>query len=280
MEKECQFLAGFGTDNRILTTTRITYVSNPRLIPVITLLGDQAVKTREFSNPRYVGDPVNTTALLSSFEAEELIVLDISKSFMSEATNQAILVQLIENAFMPIAFGGGVSSFSDAERVFNIGFDKVVIRSNLLGSDLALRIAEQYGSQAVSGCLDVSYPVREPTKMIVNGRKYDISHSRELLSQVAKLGIGELVIQDVDLDGTRNGLRAHPLLAEAVNLLDIPVVPLGGCNSVEEAAQFLETTKCHSIAASTMFLFRPTRDAILVTYPNIDHWHEIVREKL
>ena len=255
-------------------------MSQPRLIPVVTLLGDQAVKTREFQNPRYVGDPVNTTALLSSFEVEELIVLDISNTFEAAPTSEKTLVEIIENAFMPIAYGGGIASYRDAERKFNLGFDKIVIRSNLFNNNLPLQIADKYGSQAVTGCLDISYPLSHPTKMIVNGKECDISESGEILAQVAKLGIGELIIQDVDREGTRDGLREHPLLEEAIKVLEIPVVPLGGCNSVEEAAQFLEKSKSHSIAASTMFLFRPTREAILVSYPNIDRWHELIREKL
>jgi cyclase len=253
-------------------------MSFPRLIPVVTLLGNQAVKTREFRNPRYVGDPVNTTALLSSFEVEELIVLDISESFESEPTSQSTLAQIIENAFMPIAYGGGITGYHDAERKFNLGFDKVILRSNLFNNDLPLEIAESFGSQAVSGCLDVSYPAGHPSKMFVNGKEYSISHAKELLLKVAKLGIGELIIQDVDRDGTRFGFREHPLLAEAIKILKIPVVPLGGCNSVDEAARFLKASKSHSIAASTMFLFRPTREAILVSYPNIDRWHELIRE--
>jgi cyclase len=255
-------------------------MSFPRLIPIVTLLGDQAVKTKEFKTPKYVGDPVNTTALLSSFEVEELIILDISRSFESRPVNNATLVQIIENAFMPIAYGGGIASYLDAENKFNLGFDKIVLRSNLFKSDLPLQIAESYGSQAVSGCLDVSYPENHPTKMIVNGEEFEISHSEKLLVKVAKLGIGELIIQDIDRDGTRFGLREHPLLSEAVKILEIPVVPLGGCNSVEDAAQFLKTSKSHSIAASTMFLFRPTREAILVTYPSIDDWHALIKEKL
>lgn len=253
-------------------------MSQPRLIPVVTLLGDQAVKTREFENPRYVGDPINTIALLSSFEVEELMVLDISKPFEDVPASEKTLIQIIENAFMPISYGGGIASYEDAERKFDIGFDKVVLRSNLFKEDLPLQISEQYGSQAVSGCLDISYPESRPTKMIVNGREYEISYSVELLAQVAKLGIGELIIQDINRDGTRSGLREHPLLMEAIDLLEIPVVPLGGCNSVNEAAKFLKKTNSHSIAASTMFLFRPTREAILVTYPNIDHWHELIRK--
>ncbi len=254
-------------------------MSIARLIPVVSLLGDEAVKTKEFKNPKYVGDPVNTTALLSNFEAEELMVLDISSFFSSQPTSDTTLAQIIENAFMPIAYGGGIANFFDAKRKFDLGFDKIILRTKLFGGNLATQIADSYGSQAVTGCLDVSYPESRPTKMIVNGEEYDISFAEELLGLIAKLGVGELIIQDVERDGTRLGLRNHPLLSTAVKNLEIPVVPLGGCNSVDEAAQFLQATKSHSIAASTMFLFRPTREAVLVTYPNIDRWHELIRER-
>lgn len=255
-------------------------MSTARLIPIVSLLGDQAVKTREFKNPKYVGDPVNTTALLSHFEAEELVVLDISNFFSSKPASETTLAQIIENAFMPIAYGGGIASYLDAKSKFDLGFDKIILRTKLFVGNLAIQIADSYGSQAVTGCLDVSYPESCPTKMIVNGKEYDISFARELLTRVAKLGIGELIIQDIDREGTRDGLREHPLLEEAIKMLEIPVVPLGGCNSVDEAAQFLAKSKSHSIAASTMFLFRPTREAILVSYPNIDRWRELIREKL
>ena len=257
----------------------VSLMSLARLIPVVTLLGEQAVKTKEFKNPKYVGDPVNTTALLSSFEVEELIVLDISESFKSEPTIEKTLAQIVENAFMPIAYGGGLASFLEAKIKFELGFDKVILRRNLFKDNLATQIAQHYGSQAISGCLDVTYPENRPSQMIVNGEEYEISQASELLFQVSNLGIGELIIQDIDRDGTRSGFRQHPLLTQAIQDLQIPVVPLGGCHSVEDAAEFLQKTHSHSIAASTMFLFRPTREAILVTYPNIDRWHDLIKEK-
>jgi cyclase len=251
-------------------------MSRARLIPVVTLLGDQAVKTTKFKSPRYVGDPVNTTALLSSFEAEELIVLDISKSFDHEPAMRQTLVQIIENAFMPIGYGGNISSYLDAKDKFDLGFDKVLLRSKLFEKELSSQISKSYGSQAISGCLDVWYPKNQPNLMNVNGKEYEISYAKDLMIQVLNLGIGELIIQDIEFDGTRAGLRLHPLLEEAIQTLEIPIVPLGGCNSVEDAASFLKATKSHSIAASTMFLFRPTRDAILINYPSIDHWQEVI----
>ncbi len=253
-------------------------MNNARLIPVLTLVGNQAIKTVKFENPRYVGDPVNTTALFSSFEVEELIILDISRSFGADFAIEETLTQIIENAFMPIAFGGGIYDFSRAKAAFDLGFDKVIIRSQLFKDNTSLQIAEKYGAQAITGCLDVAYPRNRPGIMIVNGQEYDVDDSDRIIEQVRTSGIGELVVQDIDRDGTRLGLRIHPLLKEAINRLQIPVVALGGCSDVKEASEFLMATNCHSIAASSIFLFRPTRDAILISYPNVSQWHSLIGE--
>lgn len=245
----------------------------PRLIPVVTLMESRAVKTKNFSDPKYVGDPANTVALLSHYEVEELLVIDISSSYGQTPTSDKILEQLVENAFMPIGFGGGIKNVSGAKRIFDIGFDKVMLRTNLLNSNLASKIAGSYGEQAVSGCLDVTYPSEDKKIMIVNGKAHKVTECTNIVSELSNSGIGELVVQDIQRDGTRQGFREHPMLTHAIEQLNIPVIPLGGGHDVDGAASFLERSKCHSVAASTMFLFRPTRDAILVTYPDIDDWH-------
>jgi cyclase len=254
-------------------------MSRPRLIPIVTLIENKAVKTKKFKDPRYVGDPINTVALLSSYEVEELIVLDISRGFGQPETPFSVLEQIVENAFMPIAFGGGIQNMAQAKKIFSIGFDKIIVRSSLLESNLALTIAREYGAQAVTGCLDVEYVGSNDEFMIVNGRRYNTVECNKLISELANLGMGELVIQDVLRDGTRQDFRSHPLLTAAINILEIPIIPVGGGNDVGSAAKFLRSSGCHSIGASTMFLFRPTRDAILITYPDVEEWHELTERK-
>lgn len=246
----------------------------PRLVPVVTLINAQAVKTTNFKNPRYVGDPTNTVALLSSYEAEELIVLDISRNFGEKPTDSRILSQIVENAFMPIAYGGGIQSLEDSKTIFSLGFDKVVLKTNLFKDGLVEEIANNYGAQAVTACLDVNYSNEDDGWVELNGIRCTIEEGQEAISKLSELGVGELIVQDIQREGTRGGLRNHVLLQYAISSLKIPVIPLGGCRDIYEAAKFLVESKCHSVAASTMFLFRPTRDAILVTYPNIDQWHQ------
>jgi cyclase len=249
-------------------------VTFPRLIPVVTLVAGAAVKTSKFTNPKYVGDPSNTVALFSSFEAEELIVLDISDSFKESRTSQEVLTQIIENASMPIAFGGGIKTFDDAKKYFDLGFDKVVIRSSLYDSHVVKEISDNYGAQAVTGCLDYRWDPSRSKEIEVNEVVVSLDEISTLLMKLQKTGLGEIIIHNIGGDGSRTGLEMSPLLESAVNILDIPVVALGGCSNAQNAADFIKQSRCHSVAASTTFLFRPTRDAVLVNYPKIEDWHK------
>lgn len=250
----------------------------PRLIPVVTLIGDGAFKTKQFSNPKYVGDPANTVSLFSSFEAEELIVLDISESFQDVKASKEVLSQIIENASMPIAFGGGIKSLKDAHEYFNLGFDKVVIRNGLSDPTLIEQISAEYGSQAVTGCLDFELTASLMNEIKINNVGFSFDEIPTLLMRLQDSGIGEIIIQDIKSDGLRSGLESSPLLELAVEMLDIPVVALGGCSGEKNAADFIKYSRCHSVAAATTFLFRQTRDAVLVNYPSLNRWHQNFEE--
>ena len=248
---------------------------HPRLIATVTLLAEAAVKTVSFQSPKYVGDPVNTVSLLSSFEVEELIILDISKSFGKPPPSKTTLSQILENAFMPISFGGGIRTMNDAALIFSLGFDKVILREKLLTSSLPLEIANQYGKQSVVGCLDISRIDLDEERIEVNGNVIGKGEVDQLILSLAKSGIGEVIIQDKNLDGTRAGFESTWLHQALIKNLEIPVVPLGGCKNLEDAGNFLAESNCHSIAASSMFLYRPTRDAILINYPTLQEWETV-----
>lgn len=247
-------------------------MNSPRLIPVVSLIGDEAVKTKAFKNPVYVGDPVNTVSLFSSFEAEELVVLDISKSFNSPPTAIETLVKIIETAYMPISFGGGVSNLEIADKMFSIGFDKVVLRSELLRGELPQKIASKYGSQALTGCLDVSYSMGDLESLEVNGVGISRLNVNQVIDRINESQIGELIIHDKSREGSRSGLVNNWLGELLLEKLKIPLVQLGGCADLLDAARFVSGSGFHSVAASTMFLFRPTREAVLINYPETEDW--------
>jgi len=102
-----------------------------RVIPVLLLSKGGLYKTVQFKNPQYIGDPVNTVKIFNEKEVDELLVLDFTASIENRLPDFAKIAEMAEEAFMPMAYGGGIKSFDDAQKVFDCGFEKVVINSAL-----------------------------------------------------------------------------------------------------------------------------------------------------
>jgi len=244
----------------------------PRLIPILTIITDSVQKTTQFQNPVYVGDPLNSVTLFSQLNADELIVLDISRAHERPPMDQELISRIIEHANLPIGFGGGMRSLDDVKFVFDCGYDKVIIRT--LATDLVTlgKIATHFGSQALTISLDIKYhPNGEHWSLIDHPEIADgavIDFARKLV----EAGVGEIVIQDVLREGTREGLRKSILIDNLVENLEIPVVLSGGCRSFTEAAEYIVDTRVHSIAGSQMFLYKQPRNALLLNYPTRKAW--------
>src|SRR4029079_18023427 len=100
-----------------------------RIIPCLQLIGDSLVKTVKFKNPAYIGDPINTVRIFNELEVDELCFLDIRASVEKREPNIEILHQISNECFMPLSYGGGIKDFETAQKIFAIGFEKVVINT-------------------------------------------------------------------------------------------------------------------------------------------------------
>src|SRR5919108_1127863 len=100
-----------------------------RIIPALLLMNEGLYKTIKFKDPKYVGDPINTVKIFNEKEADELALLDITASRDKKPINYKKIAEIAGEAFMPMAYGGGIRSFDDARRVFDAGFEKVIINS-------------------------------------------------------------------------------------------------------------------------------------------------------
>ena len=124
-----------------------------RVIPCLLLKGNGLYKTRRFKDPTYIGDPVNAVRIFNEKEADELVILDIDASKHNQTLNYRLIDEVAGEAFMPIAYGGGIQSIDQVQRIIGLGIEKVVINSALFSSsDLISEIVDLFGSQAVVGC--------------------------------------------------------------------------------------------------------------------------------
>jgi cyclase len=127
-----------------------------RIIPVLLLEKGGLYKTIGFRNPKYVGDPINTVKIFNEKEADELLLLDFTASLQKRGPDFSKIAEIAGEAFMPMAYGGGIRTLAEAKKVFDCGFEKIVLNSILFDNpDLIGEIAAIYGAQAVVGCMDI-----------------------------------------------------------------------------------------------------------------------------
>lgn len=238
-----------------------------RVIPALLLDGDRFVKTIRFEDPKYVGDPVNVLSIFNNFEVDELVLLDIGAAARRYPIQFELLQRLTSEAFVPLAYGGGVQTLADAEELVRIGFEKVIINTALVEHpDEVRRMVDALGAQAIIGALDVR----------ANTSGYDIfTHSGDTSAAMGidawiacakEVGVGEVLVTSIDREGTRVGIDLH-LTKHVADALDVPVVAHGGAGSRQMLVDPIEVAGAQAVAAGSQFVMQGSRDSVLINYP-------------
>ncbi len=232
-----------------------------RIIPSLQIMDSRLVKTRAFADPSYVGDPVNTVRIFNDFEIDELLVTDIR----SDSPNIALLLQIAQECFMPIAYGGGIRSLTDAEAVFACGIEKVVV-GTLLSQDpgIVRAIASRWGSQAVIASLDV---VRRgpPWRRENCVAQFNVGIP-EAIAHAAAAGCGELLVTSAERDGTRRGFDCD-LVRLAASSTDLPVIASGGAGTIDHLVQAF-AAGANAVALGSMVVFQGGNRSVLIHVPD------------
>ena len=120
----------------------------PRIIPVLLLHKGGLYKTKQFKKPSYVGDPINAVRIFNEKQVDELMILDIDCSVNNSAPNYELIEEIASEAFMPVAYGGGVNSLEIAKKLFGLGIEKVVLNTVLQhNTTLIQQIGDIYGAR-------------------------------------------------------------------------------------------------------------------------------------
>lgn len=243
-------------------------MNKTRVIPVLLLRESGLVKTVKFRDPRYVGDPINAVKIFNEKEVDELVFLDITATPAGRGPNFDLLADIAGEAFMPMAYGGGVTTIEQVKALFALGFEKVIIDSASYDSlELITVAASIYGSQSIVGCIDVRRSLLGRVELCSHGgtRK----QSRLLVDHVQSLerhGIGELLVNSVDRDGTRTGYDLK-LLREVSSAVSVPVIACGGAGGVDDFVAAVEQGGASAVAAGSLFVFYGQHRAVLINYP-------------
>jgi imidazole glycerol-phosphate synthase subunit HisF len=240
-----------------------------RVIPVLTIQNGGLVKSAKFKNHKYVGDPINAVKIFNDKEVDEIIILDISASRKKKPPNIEMITDIAQEAFMPLAYGGGIRSMDQVNAIFYAGVEKVILNQVLLQNPgLVSEIVKQYGSQSVIASLDV--------KQNIFGKKVVYDYNKKATTKLKpldfalkmqELGAGEVFITSVDNEGTYKGY-ALDLIENLSDKLEIPVVACGGASSAKDFTLAIEKG-ASAVAASSMFVFQRPHNAVLISYTGI-----------
>ena len=240
---------------------------------------DGLVKTQQFSKPKYVGDPINAIRIFNEKEVDELIVLDIDASTARRSPNFELIEQLAGACFMPLCYGGGITNLSDAKTLFGLGIEKVSMQTALATDKKLIRqIADLYGEQSVVVSMDIKHNWLGRAKIYSrSGVRFIEDDWRRQLVELVKFGAGEVLLNSVDRDGMRSGMDLE-LIREASNLVDVPVIAVGGVGSITDIKAATDAG-ASAVGVGSFFVFQGPHSAVLITYPRYDELRHLWRNQ-
>ncbi len=245
----------------------------PRIIPCLLVHNGGLVKTVEFQNPKYVGDPINAVKIFNEKEVDELIVLDIDATKNKNGPDFDLIRKLAIECRMPFCYGGGVTNVEQAKKIINLGAEKVAISSAAVTN---LRLLEEIGTKVGQQSIVVVLDVRKKTKLLgtsvyeiyINNGKTKLNlNFVDFIHQLNGIGIGELVLNSIDNDGLMKGYDLE-LIDLARKTTDFPLTALGGAGSLNDLKDLFDRFGIIGAAAGSFFVFKGKFRAVLISYPS------------
>ncbi len=260
-----------------LVTTNKKRIHRPRVMPVLLMKEDGLLyKTQKYAKPKYVGDPRIAVKIFNDKCADELVLLDIDATRDSREPNYELIEEIAGEAFMPVAYGGGIKTFEQAKRVFSIGIEKVVVNTAFFESrELIRKIADFFGAQSVVVSIDVKKDWRGRYRVFSqNGQKKHKLSPQEAAIEAEKSGAGEIVLNAIDHDGMFCNYD-RTISDEVAKAVSIPVIACGGASSIKDCADVIKNTDISAAAAGSIFVFQGPHRAVLIKFPVDDELNKL-----
>jgi cyclase len=247
------------------------------VIPALLLRGSGLVKTVEFGAPKYVGDPRNAVKIFNEKEVDELALLDITATPEGRDPRYDLIEEIVSEAFMPVAYGGGVNDVEQASRIIALGVEKVLVNTAAVERpQLVTELAEGLGSQSVVVSIDVRRRRRGRMEVMTHcGTKRTKLGAVEAAVRAEELGAGELLLTSIDRDGTQAGYDLE-LVKSITDAVSIPVIASGGAGSTSDLAAAVEVGGASAVAAGSLFVFQGRHRAVMINYPAREELDEVL----
>jgi cyclase len=224
----------------------------------------------KFSDPKYVGDPLNAVRIFNEKQVDELIVLDIDASPEQREPQYALIKALASECRMPLCYGGGVTSLEQFQRIIELGVEKVAISSAAVNQpELISKAAETIGAQSVVVVLDVLKIGGRYEVCTCRGQQRTGLDAVGYAVRMQELGAGEIVLNSIDRDGTGIGYDTE-LISAVRQRVTLPITALGGAGNLEHVRDLFATFGIIGAAAGSLFVFKGKYRAVLISYPSAE----------
>jgi imidazole glycerol-phosphate synthase subunit HisF len=242
-------------------------VLRPRIIPCLLIRNGGLVKTVNFANPKYVGDPINAVRIFNEKEVDELFVVDIDASTQNHEPNYVLIKNLAAECRMPLCYGGGVKTVEQIQRIINLGVEKVAVSSAAVDNPMLLSEAcNRVGRQSIVFVMDVKKSAREYEVYTHNGIRATKLNPVDFVKRVEPF-TGEVVINSIDRDGAMKGYDME-LVKQVRDAISVPLTVLGGAGSLTDIVDLTRTFGIIGAAAGSLFVFKGAYRAVLINYPS------------
>jgi imidazole glycerol-phosphate synthase subunit HisF len=222
------------------------------------------VKTVQFAERTYIGDPFNVVRLFNEKEVDEIVILDIDATADGRCADTGFIAELASECFMPLSFGGGLVSMDQCAPLARAGVEKFILGSALADRHFVNAMTASFGGQAVVACIDYR---RKPCDEVYcrSGKEGLAVPVVEYAKLVEDMGVGEILLQSIEHDGMRNGMDLSTIQRVSA-ATRIPVVAVGGAGEVDHLGAALNAG-ASAAASGSAFSFIGRLRAVLITYP-------------
>lgn len=227
-----------------------------RIIPCLDVKDGRVVKGIKFVNFKDAGDPVELAKYYNGQGADELSFLDITASYENRKIIIDIIRKVAKEVFIPLSVGGGINDIGIIKGLLNAGAEKVSIGTAAVKNpDLIKEASQKFGSQAVVLSIDAKRKNNSWAVYIKGGREDANIDALKFAKKMEKLGAGELLLNSIDMDGTKQGydIELNKKFSEELN---IPIIASGGAGKLEHIKEVLTKGKADAALAASIFHYK------------------------
>lgn len=227
-----------------------------RIIPCLDVRDGKVVKGVKFEGVRNVGDPVELAEVYNRQGADEIVFYDITASYEKRGVILDVVRETAKRVFVPLTVGGGIKTADDIREILRAGADKVSVNSQAVKNPQLIRDgADIFGSQCICVGIDAKKIADNKWTVYINGGRVDMNLDLiDWVKQIEQLGAGEICLNSIDADGTKEGFDL-PMLRAVCNSVNIPVIASGGAGKIADFSEVFEETGVTAALAASLFHF-------------------------